>query len=95
TGTTGELIDAVLGHHLEGAFVAGPVDHPDLDQRTVFREELAIMTGPAVRSLAELPGHSALKIVVLRASCAYRQRLEAILARRGIVGLRCLEFGTL
>ncbi|MHA1152430.1 MAG: LysR substrate-binding domain-containing protein, partial [Alphaproteobacteria bacterium] len=33
--------------------------------------------------------------VVLRAGCSYRQRLEEILARRGIVDLRRLEFGTL
>jgi DNA-binding transcriptional LysR family regulator len=36
-----------------------------------------------------------LKIVVLRAGCSYRLRLEAMLARRGIVGVRQLEFGTL
>ena len=33
--------------------------------------------------------------MVLRAGCSYRQRLEEILARRGVVGLRLLEFGTL
>jgi DNA-binding transcriptional LysR family regulator len=32
---------------------------------------------------------------VLRAGCSYRQRLEAILAARGAVGYRMLEFGTL
>src|SRR6185312_15917988 len=36
-----------------------------------------------------------LKLLVLRAGCSYRQRLEEILARRGIVGWRMLEFGTL
>jgi DNA-binding transcriptional LysR family regulator len=36
-----------------------------------------------------------LKIVVLRAGCSYRQRLESLLAARGIVGLRRLEFGTI
>jgi DNA-binding transcriptional LysR family regulator len=35
-----------------------------------------------------------LKIVVLRAGCSYRQRLEEILARRGIVAVRRLDFGT-
>ena len=36
-----------------------------------------------------------LRIVVLRAGCSYRQRLETVLAARGIVGVRLLEFGTL
>ena len=40
TGTTEELIAAVLAHRLEGAFVCGPVDHPELAERVVFREEL-------------------------------------------------------
>lgn len=30
TGTTAELIEQVLGHRLEGAFICGPVDHPQL-----------------------------------------------------------------
>ena len=34
-------------------------------------------------------------MVILRAGCSYRQRLEELLARRGVVGLRRLEFGTL
>jgi DNA-binding transcriptional LysR family regulator len=36
-----------------------------------------------------------LRLIILRAGCSYRQRLEELLARRGIVGLRRLEFGTL
>jgi DNA-binding transcriptional LysR family regulator len=95
TGTTCELIDAVLGHHLEGAFVCGPVGHPELDQHTVFREELVVVTSPAVRTLDHLRAQERLKIVVLRAGCSYRQRLESLLAARGIVGVRLLEFGTL
>lgn len=33
--------------------------------------------------------------MVLRVGCSYRQRLEAILAAKGIVGLRYLECGTI
>jgi DNA-binding transcriptional LysR family regulator len=32
---------------------------------------------------------------VLKAGCSYRLQLEAMLARRGIVGVRKLEFGTI
>ena len=35
------------------------------------------------------------RIVVLRAGCSYRLQLESILARRGIVNVRHMEFGTL
>jgi LysR family transcriptional regulator, cell division regulator len=95
TGTTCELIEAVLAHRLEGAFVCGPVDHPELEEQTVFREELIVVTSPTVRALEQLRGQARLKIVVLRAGCSYRQRLESLLAARGIVGVRLLEFGTL
>jgi DNA-binding transcriptional LysR family regulator len=95
TGTTSELIEAVLQHRLEGAFVCGPVEHAELQQEVAFREELAIVTAPAVRTLDDLIGRGDLKIVVLRAGCSYRQRLEDILAKRGVVGVRRLEFGTL
>lgn len=95
TGTTAELVEAVLAHRLEGALVCGPVDHPDLGEQTVFREELVLVTSPAVRALDRLRAMHGLKIVVLRSGCSYRQRLESVLAARGIVGVRLLEFGTL
>ena len=95
TGTTAELIDAVVEHRVEGAFVCGPVDHEALVSEAIFQEELAVATGPAVESLEALAGRADLKTVVLRAGCSYRQRLEEILTRRGVVGLRQLEFGTI
>lgn len=95
TGTTGELVEQVLSRSLEGAFVCGPIDHPDLLAETIFEEELVVLTSPKVTQLAWLPGLAEVRIVVLRASCSYRQKLEEMLALRGITGLRRLEFGTL
>jgi DNA-binding transcriptional LysR family regulator len=95
TGTTCELIDDVLTHRVEGAFVCGPVDHPDLLAETMFQEELVALTAPNVTNLDAAIRKDNFRIVVLRAGCSYRQRMEAFLARRGSVGLRVLEFGTL
>jgi DNA-binding transcriptional LysR family regulator len=95
TGTTAELVEGVLEHRLEGAFVCAPVDHPDLEAETVFREDLVILAARSPLALDDLLRSGELKIVVLRAGCSYRQRLEALLASRGIVGVRVLEFGTL
>jgi len=95
TGTTCELIEAVLQHRLEGAFVCGPVDHPELETEVIVRENLVVLTSPSVTSLDKLLDKGDLKIIVLRAGCSYRQRLEDILAKRGIVAVRQLEFGTL
>jgi len=95
TGTTAELVRQVLAGELEGAFVCGPVDHPDLESRAVFREELVLATPPGLSDLSILAARPEVRIVVLRAGCSYRQRLEEILARRGVIGLRQLEFGTI
>lgn len=95
TGTTWELVEQVVARTLEGAFVCGPIDHPDLLAETLFEEELVVLTSPKVTQLAWLPGLADVRIVVLRASCSYRQKLEELLSQRGITGLRRLEFGTL
>jgi DNA-binding transcriptional LysR family regulator len=95
TGTSGELIDQVLDHTLEGAYVCGPVNHPDLLVEPFVREELVLLTAPSVANFEALAATPELKIIVLRIGCSYRLHLEALLARRGIVGVRCLEFGTL
>lgn len=95
TGTTAEMIEQVLDRTLEGAFVCGPVAHPELVATATFEEELALLTAPSRKSMATLLSQPDLRLVILRAGCSYRQRLEEVLARRGIVGLRRLEFGTL
>ncbi len=94
TGTTCELFEQVLEHRLEGAFVCGPVAHPDLLTTPIFTEELALLTAPSIGSLDDLAARGDVRIVVLRAGCSYRQRLEEVLARRGIAAPRILEFGT-
>jgi LysR family transcriptional regulator, cell division regulator len=95
TGTSCELVDQVLDRSLEGAYVCGPVHHPDLLAEPFFCEELVILTAPGIADFETLAAKPDLKIVVLRAGCSYRLRLEAMLAQRGIVGVRQLEFGTL
>ena len=95
TGTTCELIAAVLEGRVDGAFVCGPVAHAELSEEVVFREELTLLAAPGVSSLAEAWASGEVTAVVLRVGCSYRQMLEALLARRGIAIKRFLEFGTL
>lgn len=93
TATSGALIEAVLAHRIEAAFVAGPVDHPDLIALPIVEEELVLVTAPWMSDLSALNAKS--KIVVFRAGCTYRVYLEKLLAARGVVDVRRLEFGTL
>ncbi len=96
TGTTAELVAAVVGHQLEGALVAGPVSHPALIEQQILDEELVVATAPGCPDLrSALTGGGELKLLVLRAGCSYRERFERILASRGMVAARVLEFGML
>ena len=95
TGTSRELVEDVLEHRLEGAFVCGPVHHPDLLQRKMYQERLVLLTARRETSLGAYLRKNDLRMVVLRAGCSYRLILESWLAHRGIVGVRILEFGTL
>jgi LysR family transcriptional regulator, cell division regulator len=95
TGTSAELIEAVLAHKVEAAFVVGPVNHPELVSLPMIEEELVLVTASWIEDLGALQASRRFKIIVFRAGCTYRVHLEALLARQGIVGLRRLEFGTL
>lgn len=98
TGTAAELIAAVIERRIEAACVAGPIDHPELVTRPIVDEELVLVTSPTIASLSQLAvsaTSAALKIIVFRTGCSYRQRLENFLTAQGIAPVRHLEFGTL
>lgn len=96
TGTSEEMVQAVLARQVDGAFVCAPVTHPDLAARPMFTERLAIAVAAARQGVAEAELQRAgERIVVLKAGCSYRQRLEEMLAKRGAAGLRRIELGTI
>jgi len=95
SGTTARLTQDVVECRLEGAFVAGPIEHPELHREAVFVEELVLVTSPAVRSLKDLAKIADLKTIVFQFGCSYRQRLETFLSESGVVAARPLEFGSL
>lgn len=95
TGTTAELVAAVLASQIEGAFVCGPLEHPQLVHTAVFAERLALFSPPAWGQPDAIWTRPGLTQLVLRSGCSYRQRLESIVARRGVPAVRTQEFGTL
>ncbi|MGY4155513.1 DNA-binding transcriptional LysR family regulator [Bradyrhizobium sp. USDA 4461] len=94
TGTTQELVEAVLQYKIEGAFVAGLVRHPELIEEVMFPEELFLVGAPNKAPLDNLLDTS-LVLLVLKSGCSYRHQLEGILAARGIVNFRIMELGTI
>jgi DNA-binding transcriptional LysR family regulator len=95
TGTTCSLIEDVVECRIEGAFVVGPVDHPDLRQESVFREELVLVTPRSIRGIEELSSINDLKTIVFRIGCSYRTKLDNLLSNRGILVAQPLEFGSI
>ncbi|HTI97372.1 MAG TPA: LysR family transcriptional regulator [Dongiaceae bacterium] len=96
TGTTRELVEAVLNHRLDGAFVCGPIDHHELDTVLAFEEELVLVTPLAYRSPAQyLSGGAIPKLFVFKIGCSYRSKIEQYLARHGVDLLNEMEFGTI
>jgi len=96
TGTTLELHEKVLANDIEGAFIAGPVESPQLNSMVAFVEELVILTPAKFRSVNEYLAKGPIpKVLVFKAGCSYRQQLEGYLSSEGISTLNEMEFGTI
>lgn len=95
TGPTNQHIDDVLHYELDGAFVAGPIEHPELACMNVFEEELVLVTDTSVETLQSITDLKNRAILVFRKGCSYRARLEAWLHHEGIIPEKIMEFGTL
>jgi DNA-binding transcriptional LysR family regulator len=98
TATTADLVAGVLDGGLDGAFVAGPIEHADLISTIAFREELVLVTARHIKTLEALRAatpESGPTALVFRAGCTYRQRLEQILTEFGWPSATRFELGTL
>jgi DNA-binding transcriptional LysR family regulator len=98
TATTADLVAAVLEGTLDGAFVAGPIEHAELLSTIAFREELVLVTARRWTSLAALrtgTPESGPTALVFRTGCTYRQRLEQVFTEFGWPSAARFELGTL
>jgi DNA-binding transcriptional LysR family regulator len=98
TAPTADLVAAVLDGTLDGAFVAGPIEHAELTATAAFKEELVLVTARRWASLAALRAgtpESGPTALVFRTGCTYRQRLEHVLAEFGWPSAVRFELGTL
>ncbi|OFW81310.1 MAG: hypothetical protein A2201_06845 [Alicyclobacillus sp. RIFOXYA1_FULL_53_8] len=92
TGSSEYLLEQVLRSQLDGAFVNGPIEHVDLIQETIFREELVLVSNRQEMDPAVLKGKT---LLVFRRGCTYRAKLEQWLSTEGIATPRTMEFGNL
>ena len=93
TATTPILVDQVLRGNLDGAFIYGPFEHPELVSELFFEDVLVILSAPAITDLSAMSLTNT-RMIVLKSGWNHK-RLETILAKRGLNHLRVLELGTL
>lgn len=93
TGTTRELVEAVLELKLPAALVAAPLSHPDIEQDIVFEEELVLITERRRATLCIPRDLANQTLLVFRQGCMYRSYLERWLASMGVVARRIMDFG--
>ncbi|TPG82454.1 LysR family transcriptional regulator [Brevibacillus laterosporus] len=92
SGVTQHLVSDVLHYQLDGAFVSGPIQHPDIVQEHVMEEELVLVAARGIHSLEECKRKP---LLVFRSGCGYRARLTQWLSTQGITPTKIMEFGTL
>lgn len=91
-GHTEDMVQKVLNHELDGAFVSGAILHLELEKKQVLEETLVIITREKELSHALLKD---MPMLTFQVGCSYRNLLEAWLKSEGITQPRVMEFGTL
>ncbi|NTX83495.1 LysR family transcriptional regulator [Citrobacter sp. SX206] len=94
TGISRTLLDAVLSHELDAAFIADAPANDRLERMVVYKEELVIIAAanfPQIRSAADL-AHTTL--LVFSDGCSYRDRLTTWFREAGIRPFRLAEMSS-
>ncbi len=85
TDTAGGLMDRLLNHDVEIAFVAEPVSFETISTQPVFEEKLVLVAPqsfPPLENTSEISGKT---VIAFKTGCAYRRYLEQWLLESGIV----------
>ncbi len=92
TSTALDLINQVLEYKLDGAFVDGIIDHPELIVEECYIEEMVMLCAKDVDPhLHERP----ITILAFPIGCFYRNQLETWLHKSGFIPYRIMEFSTI
>ncbi|AZH27591.1 LysR family transcriptional regulator [Paenibacillus sp. M-152] len=92
TGGTHALVQKVLNYELDGAFVYGPVDDPNIEHVAAFEEELVLISEPGESDMSKL---LAKPMLFFDVGCTHRARAESFLSDAGVDAYQIMEFGTL
>lgn len=86
TETSGPMVEAVINHRLDCAFVSGPVEHPDIISHEVGHEELVLVTATG--------NYNDNVLILFREGCEFRNRAQTWQASQGRPAMDVMEIGT-
>ncbi len=95
TGPTDHVLQRVLDHRLDGAFVAGPIRHPELFTKQVRTEKLCLIGSKNLVPDHDVERALAQPLLVFPNGCSYRKTLEHWMKDEGLVSGKIYEFNTL
>ncbi|MFC4803257.1 LysR family transcriptional regulator [Neobacillus sp. GCM10023253] len=91
SGVTEDLVEDILSYKLDGAFVTGNFNHPQIAQYEVFEEELVLISNQEEVPFEELKNKP---LLVFKQGCSYRSKLEGWVRDEGRINAKIMEFGT-
>ncbi|MBS4216184.1 MULTISPECIES: LysR family transcriptional regulator [Neobacillus] len=91
SGVTEDLVEDILSYKLDGAFVTGNFNHPQIAQYEVFEEELVLISNKEEIPFEELKNKP---LLVFKQGCSYRSKLEGWVRDEGRINAKIMEFGT-
>ena len=95
TGTTTDSLERLLSHEIDLAFIAGPVNHPELEQQTFINEDLVLVSGNAQAHMKSWKDMETCTLLVFQYGCSYRKGLEELLQHEGVIPEHIIEFNSL
>lgn len=93
-GLTDQLINSVLQYSVNGAFVDGPVEHPDIIQELIINERLGLIV-PETMDFCGLRTVQDKTLLILNLDCMYRMKLEEWIRDEGYRLANVMQFGTM
>ncbi|MDO4535683.1 MAG: LysR family transcriptional regulator [Clostridium perfringens] len=95
TDITFKNIEDVLNYKIDGAFIAGEINHPDLEQKTIKEEQLVLITDTLHPTMSSIKDIQTKTLLVFPTGCTYRKTLEQWLDNEGITPNKIMEFDTM
>lgn len=95
SGNTERILQGVLEHKLNGAFVAGPIRHPELFTKQVRTEKLCLIASNNFVPDSNIQAALTRPLLVFPHGCSYRKVLEHWMKDEGLTAGKIYEFNTL